>query len=113
MIVGSLALAQLAPPLSAFLAARTAVRAVHSVVERKPIIDSLSDEGLQPLVKSQGAIEIMDVSFAYPSRPDSYVCRDYTLSIAPGETVALVGASGCGKVSGVFSRSLSRSGYNC
>jgi ATP-binding cassette subfamily B (MDR/TAP) protein 1 len=102
MIIGSLAFGQLAPPLSAFFAAKTAVRSILDVEERKPLIDALSDEGHQPQAKSHGAIEIRDVTFAYPSRPDSYVCCDCTLSIAPGETVALVGASGCGKVSAVI-----------
>ena len=39
-------------------------------------------------------IELKGIEFAYPSRPDTIVCRDYDLSIKAGETVALVGASG-------------------
>src|SRR5258705_8570613 len=42
-------------------------------------------------------IEFSDVSFSYPSRPTQPVLRNFNLRIQPGELVALVGASGCGK----------------
>lgn len=45
----------------------------------------------------RGAIRFDHVSFCYPSRPDSYALHDFTLAVAPGETVALVGPSGAGK----------------
>jgi ATP-binding cassette subfamily B protein len=44
-----------------------------------------------------GAIRFDRVSFAYPSRPDAPALRDFSLSVAPGERVALVGPSGAGK----------------
>jgi ABC-type multidrug transport system fused ATPase/permease subunit len=42
------------------------------------------------------AIEVRNVSFAYPGNPEPVV-RDLTVSIAPGETVAIVGENGAGK----------------
>ncbi len=42
-------------------------------------------------------VDFNQVSFHYPSRPDHLALSDFTLAIAPGESVALVGPSGAGK----------------
>jgi ATP-binding cassette subfamily B protein len=51
-----------------------------------------------PSVKRSGsAIEFEAITFHYPSRPATPALADFSLAIAPGETVALVGSSGAGK----------------
>ncbi|WP_242108087.1 ABC transporter transmembrane domain-containing protein [Luteimonas aquatica] len=50
----------------------------------------------------RGELRFDDVVFHYPSRPDAAALEDFSLHVAPGETVALVGPSGAGK-STVFS----------
>jgi ABC-type multidrug transport system fused ATPase/permease subunit len=47
--------------------------------------------------KLKGEIEFRDISFAYPSRPESLILNQVNLTIKPGQQVALVGASGSGK----------------
>lgn len=45
----------------------------------------------------KGKIEFKDVWFRYPTRKEDFVLRGLTITINPGESVALVGESGCGK----------------
>lgn len=65
------------------------------LVDRQPEIPIQS--GFTPIAPPLGHIEFRSISFAYPSRPDISVLTDLSLSINPGQTVAVVGASGSGK----------------
>lgn len=69
---------------------------LKTLFDRKPTIDSWSEEG-QRLPEVDGTLEFRDVHFRYPTRPDVPVLRGLNLTIRPGQYVALVGASGCGK----------------
>lgn len=48
-------------------------------------------------VPPRGQIAFQNVSFRYPSRPEVLALDDFTLTVEPGETVAIVGPSGAGK----------------
>ena len=44
-----------------------------------------------------GEIQYKNLKFFYPTRPDVKILKGLSLTIKPGQTVALVGESGCGK----------------
>ncbi|XP_049836069.1 multidrug resistance protein homolog 49-like [Schistocerca gregaria] len=96
VLAGAVNMGMASPHLEAFAMARGSAAAIFKVLNRRPEIDSLSEEGNCP-EKCSGEIELKNVHFLYPSRPDVKVLQGLELKIKPGETVALVGSSGCGK----------------
>lgn len=54
-----------------------------------------SDEGKRELPKAEGNVELKDVYFSY--RPEQKLIEDFSLSVKPGQRVAIVGPTGCGK----------------
>ncbi len=71
----------------------------------KRICEVLTTESAQksgkkePLTGSTGEIEFRHVSFAYPNAPENRVLEDISFSVRKGETVAVIGSTGCGKSS--------------
>nr|KAJ0212008.1 hypothetical protein LSAT_V11C400223020 [Lactuca sativa] len=72
-----------------------ASRRVFQLLDR---VSSLAKPGTQcPVGDPDGDVELDDVWFAYPSRPNHMVLKGITLKLRPGSKVALVGPSGGGK----------------
>jgi len=76
-----------------------AAGATERLVELLHAEDSVTDPAMPTTLPqpAKGAVSFDQVSFHYPSRPAKAALDDVTLTVKPGETVALVGPSGAGK----------------
>ena len=71
-------------------------RRVFQLIDRSPQLPPSGNS--KPAGSPQGAaLDLTNVTFSYPSRPTIPVLSGFSLSIKPGQKVALVGPSGGGK----------------
>lgn len=79
--------------------------ASRGIASQKRIMEVLNCE---PAIKDgvydgetivKGKVEFRNVSFAYPGNEGASVIEDFNLVISPGETIGILGATGCGKTS--------------
>ncbi|GJS52695.1 ABC transporter family protein [Tanacetum coccineum] len=73
-----------------------AVQSVFAVLDRYTLIEPEDPEGKKPEIIT-GHVEIRDVDFAYPARPDVMIFKGFSINIEAGKSTALVGQSGSGK----------------
>ncbi|KAJ3052868.1 GTPase-activating protein, partial [Rhizoclosmatium hyalinum] len=96
VLIGAFSLAQVAPELQAIALGTGAGSKIFFTLERVPAIDT-EDKGGKTIDQVAGKVEFKNVQFTYPSRPDVKILKGLDLTVEPGKTVALVGASGSGK----------------
>ncbi|XP_064599295.1 ATP-dependent translocase ABCB1-like isoform X2 [Liolophura sinensis] len=96
VLIGSFSIGNAAPHITTVSTAKGAAATLLEIIDNKPSIDSSSPEGDRPRDVT-GTIDFVGVNFAYPTRKKVQVLKNFNLSIKPGQTVALVGSSGCGK----------------
>jgi ABC-type multidrug transport system fused ATPase/permease subunit len=79
---------------TAIFAAAAAAERIIDVLDQEPVVSDRP--GAVPLGRARGVVELDGVTFTYPggTRP---ALDDVSLRVEPGETLALVGASGSGK----------------
>ncbi|KAI7806752.1 putative multidrug resistance protein 1 [Triplophysa rosa] len=96
VMIGAFSLGQAAPNLESIAKARGAAYEVYKTIDMPRPIDSSSKDGHKP-DSVKGDIEFKNIHFNYPSRKDVKILQGMSLKVPHGKTLALVGASGCGK----------------
>ncbi|KAM0338125.1 hypothetical protein ACHAPU_011435 [Fusarium lateritium] len=88
VIIGSDSINGIAPNISSFLRAGAGAAELFALVDRTSNINPLDDSGQKP---SQvfGVIEIQLIGFSYPTRPDTKVLDDLSLTISARKVTAL------------------------
>ncbi|KAM4030758.1 ATP-dependent translocase ABCB1-like isoform 2-T3 [Anomaloglossus baeobatrachus] len=76
--------------------ARVSAQRIMKLLERQPAIDSYCEDGEKPN-EFEGNLEFQDIKFVYPTRPKVQVLQGLNIKVSKGQTLALVGSSGCGK----------------
>ncbi|XP_048881337.1 ATP-dependent translocase ABCB1 isoform X27 [Brienomyrus brachyistius] len=96
VMIGAFSLGQGTPNLESVAKARGAAYEIYKTIDLPRPIDSSSKEGHKPETV-KGDIEFKNINFSYPSRKDVKILQGVNLVVPRGKTIALVGASGCGK----------------
>ncbi|XP_015942309.1 LOW QUALITY PROTEIN: ABC transporter B family member 20-like [Arachis duranensis] len=75
---------------------RKSLISVFEIIDRVPNIDPDDSSAVKP-PNVYGSIELKNVDFCYPSRPEVLVLSNFSLKVNGGQTIAVVGVSGSGK----------------
>lgn len=82
--------------MTAFASGQAAGYRMMQTIQRKPEIDSNGTAGII-LENIKGDLELRNVYFSYPSRPDQLIFDGFSFHVLCGTTMAIVGESGSGK----------------
>ncbi|KAK7832900.1 abc transporter b family member 20 [Quercus suber] len=75
---------------------RKSLISVFEIIDRVPKIEPDDNMALKP-PNVYGSIELKNIDFCYPTRPEMLVLSNFSLKVNGGQTVAVVGVSGSGK----------------
>lgn len=89
VVIAAISLTALAPYSIEFTRAAAAAEQMFALIDRDSKINPFDESGEQP-AHTVGKIEIENVTFAYPTRPDTVVLDDFSLNVPAGKVTALV-----------------------
>jgi len=78
--------------------ASVSAQRIQKILTTEPAISENLETGVTKTDK-KGYIEFENVNFFYPASPDEPVLKNISFTAEPGQTVAFIGSTGCGKTS--------------
>ncbi|KAM0899553.1 hypothetical protein ACQ4PT_021229 [Festuca glaucescens] len=96
ILTGSMAIGNASPSISAIAEGQSAAHRLFEIINRKPKIDITDTSGIV-LDDIKGDVELNNVLFRYPARPEQMILNGLSLKVPSGTTMAIVGESGSGK----------------
>ncbi|CAM0882242.1 unnamed protein product [Alopecurus aequalis] len=96
ILTGSMAIGNASPSISAIAEGQSAAHRLFEIINRKPKIDITDTSGIV-LQDIKGDVELKNVFFRYPARPEQLILNGLSLQVPNGTTMAIVGESGSGK----------------
>lgn len=96
IVMGGFTLSNIWPTVHSIHKGIKSGQLIFETIDRESTVDATSGNGIvfKELV---GKIEFKNVKLRFPSNPDQVVINDFSLTVNPGETVAIVGPQGAGK----------------
>ncbi|KAI1124336.1 P-loop containing nucleoside triphosphate hydrolase protein [Nemania abortiva] len=106
LVDASIVISQVSPYLQIFASAAATLDKLRTDIDRPSKIDGTIEAPPQPDEVFKGDVQLENVTFTYPSRPDVPVIQNVSLQFPGGQTTAIVGLSGSGKstVAGLLTR---------
>eukprot|EP00483_Globobulimina_turgida_P005438 UN05448 len=98
--IGAMSLGQIGTANADVAKARNSANKLFALKDRIPkirAVDITKNESMKSKERVQGNIRFNNVSFAYPTAPDTVVLDKVSFEIESGRTLAIVGPSGSGK----------------
>ncbi|CAL4909399.1 unnamed protein product [Urochloa decumbens] len=96
IMIGARSLGDATPCIASFEEGRVAACRLFKTIKRRPEIDYEDSTGIV-LEDINGEVELKDVFFSYPGRPDQLIFDGFSVHVSSGTTMAIVGESGSGK----------------
>ncbi|KAG2600074.1 ABC transporter B family member 9-like isoform X1 [Panicum virgatum] len=96
IMIGAASLGNATPCMAAFAEGQSAAYRLFATIKRKPEIDPDDPTGKQ-LEDVKGDVDLKNVYFSYPARPEQLIFDGFSLHVSSGTTMAIVGESGSGK----------------